>query len=80
MKWAPERPARLGESFGLCHAYVADQARVFNELAEPTPLLASLAPHGKRTESKFQKSRDIGNRHDAPFSQGRDHSARRLIG
>jgi hypothetical protein len=80
VKRAPERSARLGESFGFCHAYVAEQARVINEFAEPTTLMASLAPHRKRTESKFQKSRDIGSRHDAPFSQGRDHSARSLIG
>jgi hypothetical protein len=67
VKRAPERPARLGQSFGFRHAYVAEQARVFNELAEPTTLMASLAPHRKRTESRFDKSRDIGSRHDAPF-------------
>jgi hypothetical protein len=80
VKRAPERPARLRESFGFCQTYVAEQVLVFNEFAEPTTLMASLAPHRKRTESESQKSRNTGSRHDAPFSQGRDHSARSLIG
>jgi hypothetical protein len=77
VKRAPEGPARLGESFGLCQAHEAKQVRVFNEFVELATLIASLAPHRKGTESKFQKSKDIRSRHDAPFLKERDHSARR---
>jgi hypothetical protein len=69
VKRAPERPTRLRESFGFCQTDVAEQVRVGNKFAEPTTLMATLVPCRKRTEAKFQTSRDIRSRHDAPFSQ-----------